>query len=280
MAWIESPSPRIENGETSPAAATLLALDCRVLVVDDGDINRKLIRLVLGRAGAKIVEAENGRQAVELALAEPFDLILMDMQMPVMDGYSATQALRRQGMTLPIIALTANAMQGDEAKCLQVGCTAYLAKPLDQEILLATVAANLAERKANAAASDAKLVSPSLSQSPPPPLSSSASPQAASAIKLVSTLPMDDNEFREIVVMFVGRLKEKLPEFQTALAGNDWSKLAALLHWLKGTSGSVGFPQLSQLAAAGEKRVSAGEHEDLAALLAEVEQLAHCIAVE
>ena len=70
-----------------------------MLVVDDGETNRKLIQLVLGRAGAKIFQAENGQQAVERRMAEPFDLILMDMQMPVMDGYKATPKLRSRGMT-------------------------------------------------------------------------------------------------------------------------------------------------------------------------------------
>ena len=93
-------------------------LNHRVLVVDDGDTNRKLIQLVLGRAGAQVEAAENGLQAVTRATTESFDLILMDMQMPIMDGYAATAELRARGLTIPIIALTANAMKWDEAALL------------------------------------------------------------------------------------------------------------------------------------------------------------------
>ncbi len=78
----------------------------RVLVVEDGDTNRKLIDLILRRAGLEVATAENGKLGVDAAMSEPFDLILMDMQMPVMDGYTAARLLRQNGLTLPIIALT------------------------------------------------------------------------------------------------------------------------------------------------------------------------------
>ena len=80
--------------------------------------------------------AEDGNEAVEKALAQKFDLILMDMMMPHMNGYDATDELRKQGITTPIIALTANAMKGDEQKCIDAGCDDYLAKPINREKLL------------------------------------------------------------------------------------------------------------------------------------------------
>ncbi len=96
---------------------------------------------ILTKMGATVVVAENGRMAVEIALASrdagnPFDVILMDMQMPVLDGYQATQRLRRQGWSQPIIALTANAMAEDRQKGLGAGCDDYLAKPIDRRQLL------------------------------------------------------------------------------------------------------------------------------------------------
>ena len=93
----------------------------RVLVVDDGPENRELLRLVLSDTGLSMEEAENGKLGVELATAQAFDVILMDMQMPVMDGYTATRTLRAQGATLPIIALTANAMKGAEKQVMEAG---------------------------------------------------------------------------------------------------------------------------------------------------------------
>jgi signal transduction histidine kinase/ActR/RegA family two-component response regulator len=111
----------------------------KVLLVEDGEINRKLIRLILQRAGAEVSVAENGRQGLDLALRQSFHVILMDMQMPVMDGYSATTRLRQEGITTPVIALTAHAMKGDETKCKAVGCDTYLPKPIDAPTLLKTV---------------------------------------------------------------------------------------------------------------------------------------------
>ena len=119
----------------------------RVLVVDDGVENRKLIQLVLGKAGLDVQEAGDGRQACDTVAAtrpgSEFDLVLMDMQMPVMDGYAATRELRAGGCTLPIIALTGNAMKGDEQKCLDAGCSGFLSKPVDLDELIRTVAAAL-----------------------------------------------------------------------------------------------------------------------------------------
>ncbi|MBW3542691.1 MAG: response regulator [Planctomycetes bacterium] len=126
-----------------PTGCNRWASDARILVADDGRENRALVRLVLERAGAVVEEALDGGQAIERALAERFDLVLMDMQMPVMDGYTASRTLRERGFTAPIIALTAAAMRGDEERCRQAGCTGFLAKPVDLDALLEVVAREL-----------------------------------------------------------------------------------------------------------------------------------------
>lgn len=120
-------------------------LECRVLLVEDGIDNQRLITLLLQKAGAEVTVAENGKVAHDLALeaqaeSNPFDVILMDMQMPVMDGYEATRKLRATGYRGPIIAATAHAMSTDHAECLKAGCNSYLTKPIDREKLIQTVA--------------------------------------------------------------------------------------------------------------------------------------------
>ncbi len=120
----------------------------RILLADDGHENRRFISSMLKRAGAEVTLAENGRIAVETALAakqagKTFDVILMDMQMPVMDGYEATTLLRDAGYTNPIIALSAHAMGQDRQKCLDASCDDYVSKPMDRENLVASVAKHI-----------------------------------------------------------------------------------------------------------------------------------------
>ena len=138
-------SPRPKSTDALPSLAGV-----RILVVEDGDTNRKLIGLVLQRAGVEVTMAENGRIGADLAMETPFDLILMDMQMPVMDGYTAATLLRQHGLTTPIIALTAHAMKGDQDKCLAAGCSGYVTKPIDTDMLVRTVAEMLGDTAANA----------------------------------------------------------------------------------------------------------------------------------
>ena len=112
---------------------------------------------MLKKAGAEVTVRENGQLTVDAALAasdagQPFDVVLMDMQMPVMDGYQATGLLRNQGYTGPIIALTAHAMASDRDKCIQAGCDDYASKPVDRMKLLETIQAQLLPIAAGACA--------------------------------------------------------------------------------------------------------------------------------
>jgi len=97
--------------------------------------------------GFDVTVAEDGNQALQKVLTGQFDLIFMDMMMPNMSGYDATRALRKEGVKTPIVALTANAMKGDDKKCLEAGCDDYLAKPIDRKELLKTISKYLPSKE-------------------------------------------------------------------------------------------------------------------------------------
>ncbi len=123
-------------------------LDCRILLAEDGPDNQRLISFILKKAGAEVTVAENGQIAFDLAMAaenggKPFDVILMDMQMPVLDGYKATMALREKNYERPIIALTAHAMAKDKEKCMNSGCDDFASKPVDRQKLIEMIREHL-----------------------------------------------------------------------------------------------------------------------------------------
>jgi len=128
--------------------------------VDDGLANRKLIKLILEKAGCSITEAVNGKEAYDLALAGDFDVVLMDMQMPVMDGYQATSKLRQAGYKKTVIALTANTMLGDKEKCRKAGCDDFIPKPVEIDSLLQTLVGYLSHLPQPSAEQDTAVATP------------------------------------------------------------------------------------------------------------------------
>ncbi|RMD60707.1 MAG: response regulator [Planctomycetota bacterium] len=136
-----------ERGREEAESLQPLA-EAKLLLAEDGPDNQRLIGHILRKAGAQVEIVENGRLAVERALEaikrnEPFDLIILDMQMPELDGYGAARALRRIGLETPILALTAHAMQGDRERCVEAGCDDYRTKPIDRQGLIAVCVALL-----------------------------------------------------------------------------------------------------------------------------------------
>jgi two-component system cell cycle response regulator DivK len=117
----------------------------RILVVEDQEDNRRILRDMLGNAGYELIEAESGEEALKAVETQRPDLILMDIQLPIMDGYEVTRRIRLNPelKSIPIIAVTSYALAGDEAKALAAGCSAYVTKPFSPRALLAKVQEHL-----------------------------------------------------------------------------------------------------------------------------------------
>jgi len=118
----------------------------RILIVDDNEDNRELLRKVLSIRGHEIIEAEDGMEGVELALMEDPDIVLMDVQLPVMDGYTATRRIK-QFRDIPVIAITSYAMKGDRERAFSAGCDEYISKPIDIKALPALISKLLGGKK-------------------------------------------------------------------------------------------------------------------------------------
>ncbi|KAA3654256.1 MAG: response regulator [Proteobacteria bacterium] len=242
---LDDASLRARMADDTPVQDTrwVLPASARILVVDDGAENRELVATVLGEFGLAIDEAENGQVAVDRAQDGRYDLILMDMQMPVMDGYTATRNLRAAGLSTPIVALTANAMQGYEQEVIAAGCTAYLTKPVDIDALLATVASFIGGHREGSAPLPA-------AATPPPPPADTAPIQSRLATQ---------TRMHAVIGKFIRRLHERMAEIDAALAAADDNTLAELAHWLKGAGGTVGFDVLTEPAT--ELEAAARRHD-------------------
>ncbi|HZN66860.1 MAG TPA: ATP-binding protein, partial [Tepidisphaeraceae bacterium] len=244
------------------AAPGTVRLRGRVLLAEDGEDNQDLLSTHLREAGADVVIAANGRLAVEMASRERFDLILMDMQMPLLDGYGATAALRDAGVKTPIVALTANAMAEDRARCLAAGCTDYLPKPVERLQLLTAAACymgNVPMTPAEEAAERAK-----------------AAQQAKRAeVQSPAGAVANNPKYKVLMDKFIARLPERVATMSRLLDEQNLTELERSVHQLKGAGHGYGFTGITEIAARAEQRIRA--KADLAAVKAEVEELIRLI---
>ena len=242
----------------------------RVLVVDDGAENRELVRLVLESAGLTVLEACDGAVALDVVEREAPDLVLMDVNMPVMDGYTATRLLRERGCTLPVLALTANAMKGFEHQIEAAGFTGYLTKPVDIDALLAELAAHLGGRQVAGVLPERSPVVAAAA--------AAATPLPADGGPIVSRLA-DHPRLSRVVRTFGHTLPGKLAAMQSALDDGRLNDLADLAHWLKGAGGTVGFDVFFEPAREFERLARAGEPAELERVMRQIQALARRIVI-
>ncbi|WP_169335599.1 hybrid sensor histidine kinase/response regulator [Dasania marina] len=237
----------------------------KILVVDDGVENRELLSVVLTEVGLAIDTADNGLQALEALDEQHYDLVLMDVQMPVMDGFTAVATMRQQGLQIPVVALTADAMKGAREKCLQAGYSGYMTKPINIEKLLELVAAELGGQWQDDNDSDVTIPTLATENSDVESIATDDSP-------IVSSL-WANKKYQTIVNKFVQRLQQQLNTIETAVQKNEYKTLQDLGHWLKGSAGSVGFHQFNEPGKALEDFAKQQDNAGLEATLARIKKL-------
>ncbi len=230
----------------------------KVLVVDDGAENRQLVRVLLEDAGLVVSEAENGQIGVDRVGLEAFDLVLMDMQMPVMDGQTATRTLRARGCTLPIIALTANAMKGFESELEAAGFSGFQTKPVDVDALMRDLAQRLGGQ---AVALDAA------------PESITPMPDGDAEAGIIVSRLAHRPRLARIVERFVQQLPARLAAIDEAAAAGNLDELQALAHGLKGAGGSMGFDEMYEPAKALEAAAAEGQTALVHAAVSELQRI-------
>lgn len=243
-------------------AATVPAdhLPLRILLVEDHENNRMVIQAYLKNTPYQLDMAENGKIACRKLISEKYDLVLMDMQMPVMDGYAATRWIRdwekkQQKEPTPIVALTAHALVEDAQKCLDAGCVAYLSKPVRKATLLEAIV---------------EYTVPAPADRPSEPAKEDITPPEAAQGEKDRIIVHVDEAFRDFVPRFLELTSEDMKSMDNALNDGDYETVQRLGHSMKGSGGSFGFDAMTDIGKSIEAAAKAGDGEDIRKRLSEL----------
>jgi PAS domain S-box-containing protein len=265
---VEDPAEAMQRYHDPQPDRTVIqrqALDrVRVLLVEDGMDNQRLISTVLRKAGATVDIAENGHIAVRRAENGCYDVVLMDMQMPVMDGFEATRILRGKGVSAPILALTAHAMATDRQRCLDAGCDEHLTKPIDRVAMIEAIRRHVDTAVAKRVNED--LLAPAASGAGQP--ISPVSPTGAE--DMIFSSFAQDNDLVNLVEAFIAGLPQQMRVMRNQLAAGLFEELRRAAHQLKGAGGGYGYPTLTDAAASLENAARADDAGMATAALAEL----------
>jgi len=256
--------------ETSPSVDLGAALETGrlLLLVEDNRVNQKVATAQLRKLGYAVHVVDNGQEAVDAAASLPYAAILMDCQMPVMDGFEATETIRRAeretGRRIPIIAMTANAMQGDREHCLMVGMDDYISKPFRPDELL-----RILERWVPAPSETPASAAPAQAQ----PALSTGTPLATLDIQKLQEFLGDDREMIcNLLETFRSDTLALLEKMRRAITDRNTTAIKALAHETKGASGNIGIHALADIAARLEKACVTEDWDEVAKWLAELER--------
>jgi len=279
---IEAPQVQILQPESAAQP-----LSGHVLLVEDNDVNRQVAQRLLTLSGVSFSLAENGKEAVDALAARSFDAVLMDCQMPIMDGYTATRVLRQReaetgGTRVPIIAMTANAMAGDREKCLGVGMDDYLSKPLNRALLEQTLRKWLragAATRPDAAVAAAKAMPPvPAAAAAPVVLAAAPAATAAASSGALDTSIIGDlvdvmgDEFPDLVRVYLEDTPKNVALLEQAALQRSMEGIIAPSHSLKSTSANLGALRLSELAKRLEHGARTGELTEPLILVSELKR--------
>ena len=225
------------QGPAQALAGKRLA-EARILLVEDNAVNQELAQEILQTAGAVVTVANNGREALEILEKRDFDCVLMDVQMPVMDGLEATRAIRAQPRwhALPIIAMTAGAMSSEREQTAEAGMNGHITKPINTEELFSSIAHHLKREEA-----------PSPSQPVPSPSADTAA-TLLDVAKGLSVLGGDRKSYHRILKIFLNSGAATVEKLNQAVGSGDRAAMLAASHALKGACSSIGAGKLQMLA--------------------------------
>jgi Amt family ammonium transporter len=232
----------------------------RVLVADDNEVNQMVASEMLRAAGHRPIVVYNGREAVEAIRSEPFDIVLMDCEMPEMDGFEAARMVRSMELEgssnrpLPIIALTAQAIQGDRERCLAAGMTDYVTKPVNREELLRTIAKCISAGGSQAGQNENSFDGPATN--------SDYDEHILDTRELSERFQGDLEFIEELLQMFVTTAKVNVAQLKESIANRRVEDAARLAHKLKGSAANVAATRLSTAVAELETAVRTGRHYD------------------
>ena len=248
--------------------------DAHVLLAEDNEANQMVASEILSRLGIELDIADNGREAVEMVGAAPdkYAAVLMDMQMPEMDGLAATRALREHGYTLPIISMTANAMRADLDACLSAGMNDHITKPIERKALLQTLRRWLpARRQSDDAKRGASERESALSREPAGSASDrSPTLEGIDVAGSLERLGLEFDSFKRMLIRFADGQGATLDALRAAVTSNDCAAVARHAHAIAGASGNLGADGLRAAAKALE-HAGRENSNDLAGLWTELE---------